>query len=61
MQEAWEAEQISGRLTLELAEDQLANPYEPSRVDVVVTTPDGDEILCGTWLIWFAAFWLVSM
>jgi hypothetical protein len=48
VQEAWEAEQISGRLTLELAEDQLANPYEPSRVDVVVTTPDGDEILCGT-------------
>jgi hypothetical protein len=48
VQEAWEAEQISGRLTLELAEDQLANPYEPSRVDVVVTTPDGDEMLCGT-------------
>ena len=48
VQEAWEAEQISGRLTLELGEDQLANPYEPSRVDVVVTTPDGDEILCGT-------------
>ena len=47
-QEAWEAEQISGRLALELAEDQLANPYEPSRVDVVVTTADGDEILCGT-------------
>jgi hypothetical protein len=47
-QEAWEAEQISGRLTLELAEDQLANPYEPSRVNVVVTTADGDEILCGT-------------
>jgi len=48
VQEAWEAEQISGRLTLELAEDQLANPYQPSRVDVVVTTPDGDEMLCGT-------------
>ena len=48
VQEAWEAEQISGRLTLELAEDQLANPYEPSRVDVVVTTPNGDEMLCGT-------------
>ena len=47
-QEAWEAEQISGRLALELAEDQLANPYEPSRVDVVVTTADGDEFLCGT-------------
>ena len=48
VQEAWEAEQISGRLALELAEDQLANPYLPSRVDVVVTTPDGNEILCGT-------------
>jgi hypothetical protein len=48
VQEAWEAEQISGRLSLELAEDQLANPYEPARVDVVVTTPDGDEVLCGT-------------
>jgi len=47
-QEAWEAEQISGRLVLELAEDQLANPYEPSRVDVVVTTAAGDEIRCGT-------------
>ena len=48
VQEAWDAEQISGRLSLELAEDQLANPYQPSRVDIVVTTPDGDEILCGT-------------
>jgi hypothetical protein len=48
VQEAWEAEQISGRLALELAEDQLANPYEPRRVDVVITTPDGDEVLCGT-------------
>ncbi len=48
VQEAWHAEQISGRLALELADDQLSNPYEPSRVDVVVTTADGDEILCGT-------------
>lgn len=48
VQEAWEAEQISGRLSLELADDQLANPYEPTRVDVVITTPDGEEILCGT-------------
>jgi hypothetical protein len=48
VQEAWEAEQISGRLSLELGEDQLVNPYEPGRVDVVVTTPKGDEILCGT-------------
>ena len=47
-QEAWGAEQISGQLTLELGEDQISNPYEPKRVDVVVTTPDGDEILCGS-------------
>lgn len=46
--EAWGAEQISGQLTLELGEDQLSNPYEPKRVDVVVTTPDGSEILCGS-------------
>jgi hypothetical protein len=48
VQEAWEAEQISGRLSLELAEDQLGNPYEPGRLDVVVSTPEGDEVLCGT-------------
>ena len=48
VQEAWVAEQISGRLALELADDQMANPYQPGRVDVVVTTPEGDEILCGT-------------
>jgi hypothetical protein len=46
--EAWSAEQISGQMTLELAEDQMSNPYEPKRVDVVVTTPDGSEILCGS-------------
>lgn len=46
--EAWGAEQISGQLTLELGEDQISNPYEPKRVDVVVTTPDGSEILCGS-------------
>jgi hypothetical protein len=46
--EAWSAEQISGQMTLELAEDQISNPYEPTRVDVVVTTPDGSEILCGS-------------
>ncbi|HUY34892.1 MAG TPA: hypothetical protein VMV69_19250 [Pirellulales bacterium] len=47
-QEAWEAEQISGGLSLELGDDQLASAYEPNRVDVTVTTPDGDEIVCGT-------------
>ncbi|MFV2066496.1 MAG: hypothetical protein ACC645_05910 [Pirellulales bacterium] len=47
-QEAWEAEQISGLLGLELGDDQMANPYAPSRVDVVVTTADGEEVVCGT-------------
>ena len=46
--EAWSAEQISGQMTLELSEDQINNPYEPKRVDIVVTTPDGSEILCGS-------------
>lgn len=48
VQEAWMAEQISGRLALELADDQMANPYQPSRVNVVITTPEGDEALCGS-------------
>jgi hypothetical protein len=48
MQEAWLAEQISGRLALELSDDQMANPYQPSRVNVVITTPEGDEVLCGS-------------
>ena len=48
VQEAWSAEQISGQLALELADDQMANPYQPCRVDIVVTTSDGDEIVCGT-------------
>jgi len=49
VQEAWEAEQISGRLSLELGEDQLANPYEPGRIDVVVTTPDGMKSCAERW------------
>lgn len=48
VQEAWLAEQISGRLALELSDDQMANPYQPNRIDVVVTTPEGDEVLCGS-------------
>ncbi len=47
-QEAWGAEQISGQLSLELSEDQLGNPYEPKRVDVVVVRSDGAEVLCGS-------------
>lgn len=48
VQEAWIAEQISGRLTLELADDQVANAYQPQRIDAVVTTAEGEELLCGT-------------
>lgn len=48
MQEAWKAERISGELALELDREQLATFYQPSRVDVVVTMPDGAEVHCGT-------------
>jgi hypothetical protein len=47
-QEAWGAEQISGQLSLELSDDQLGNPYEPKRIDVVVVRTDGAEVLCGS-------------
>ncbi len=47
-QEAWGAEQISGQLSLELSDDQLGNPYEPKRIDVVVVRADGAEVLCGS-------------
>ena len=47
-QEAWLAEQISGQLSLELSDDQLGNPYEPKRIDVVVVRVDGAEVLCGS-------------
>jgi hypothetical protein len=47
-QEAWVAEQISGQLSLELSHDQLGNPYEPKRIDVVVVQADGAEVLCGS-------------
>ena len=47
-QEAWGAEQISGQLSLELSDDQLSNPYEPKRIDVVVVRTDGAEVLCGS-------------
>lgn len=47
-QEAWGAEQISGQLSLELSDDQLGNPYEPKRIDIVVVRCDGAEVLCGS-------------
>ena len=48
MQEAWQAERISGQLTLELDREQLATFHQPIQVNVVVTMPDGAEVECGT-------------
>jgi hypothetical protein len=47
-QEAWEAERIDGRLSLELSDEYLDNPYEPPRIDIVVTGEDGYECVCGS-------------
>jgi hypothetical protein len=50
-QEAWAAERISGGLSLEIEESQIARFYLPAQVNVVVTRPDvrgGDEVFCGT-------------
>ena len=48
MQEAWQAERISGGLALELDREQLATFHQPARVNVVVFMPDGAEVQCGT-------------
>lgn len=48
MQEAWQAERISGGLALELDPEQLAAFHQPAQVRVVVTTQDGAEVECGT-------------
>ena len=48
MQEAWQAERISGQLALELDREQLATFHQPIQVNVVVTMPDGAEVQCGT-------------
>ena len=48
MQEAWQAERISGQLALELDREQLATFHQPIQVNVVVTMPDGAEVHCGT-------------
>jgi hypothetical protein len=50
-QEAWAAERISGGLSLEIEDSQIARFYLPAQVNVVVTRPDvrgGDEVFCGT-------------
>lgn len=48
MQEAWQAERISGGIVLELEREQLATFHQPRQVNVVVTRPDGAEVECGT-------------
>jgi hypothetical protein len=48
MQEAWQAERISGRLALELDREQLSTFYQPPHVRAVVFMPDGAEVQCGT-------------
>lgn len=47
-QEAWDAERITGGLFLELPEGHLSQFHHPLRVDVVVVSADGREILCGS-------------
>jgi hypothetical protein len=46
-QEAWAAEQNAGSLALELPDDQENRFDAPTRVNVVVTRPTGEEIDCG--------------
>jgi len=48
MQEAWQAERISGGLALELDRDQLAAFHQPAQARVVVAMRDGAEVECGT-------------
>lgn len=47
-QEAWAAERISGELALELDLSNGSLAYRPPQVSVVITSPEGDEILCGS-------------
>ncbi|MBD1999297.1 hypothetical protein H6G00_22240 [Leptolyngbya sp. FACHB-541] len=47
-QEAWGAERIAGRLSLELESTHLSQYYRPPEVLVVVTTTEDEEVVCGT-------------
>jgi len=47
-QEAWAAERISGELILELDPSNVSLSYRPPKLNVVVTSTDGAEILCGS-------------
>jgi hypothetical protein len=46
--EAWEAERVSGGIAFELAPAHVSLFQRPSRVEVVVTLPNGEEICCGS-------------
>lgn len=47
-QASWAKEATQGGLALELDDDQLQRFHEPGLVRVVVTTPEGDEVMCGS-------------
>jgi hypothetical protein len=47
-QEAWAAERVAGRLSLELESAHLSQYYRPPEVLVVVTTAEDHEVVCGT-------------
>jgi hypothetical protein len=47
-QEVWLAERISGKLSLELENSYLSQFDQPPQILVVITTPIGEEIICGT-------------
>lgn len=47
-QASWAKEPTQGGLALELDDDQLQRFHEPGLVRVVVTTPEGDEVMCGS-------------
>ena len=47
-QEAWSAERIAGKLSLELPEAQIDRFHQPQEILVIITLPTGEEITCGT-------------
>ncbi|BAZ08871.1 hypothetical protein NIES4071_06770 [Calothrix sp. NIES-4071] len=47
-QEAWMAERVSGKLSLELENSYLSQFEKPPQILVVITTPTGEEVICGT-------------
>lgn len=47
-QEVWLAERISGKLSVELENTYQEQFDQPPQILVVITTPTGEEIICGT-------------